>query len=727
MTHLIKHTTAVLLLSVGLCTTLVQAQTTKPRVVNDPDARRGDTYLFQRTGDTLVSTARRLGRYEIIIRTRAEPYKGNPELELKIGDKTVRRTISTRNYTNVSFGTYDLSNTPISLTFTNDLWQGRGKDRNVAVDVITYRVRNNAPVPVETPVEAPVPPPMAADTVFKTAASTSRFLTMATFGPTTSDVNQLTGTNASDWIQAEFAKPRSPFLSTVINYYNLGETRPMMLADGFDQGATTFTFWRNVVNGSDQLRQRMAFALSQILVISNGSGGLNGIFPHTGGYYQDLLIEHAFGNYRDLLEAVTYSPAMGEYLTYIGNEKADPATGRVPDENYAREILQLFTIGLVQLNADGTPVLDDQGEPIELYDNDDITELAKVFTGLNNPVLEYSSGRDLARGRNRIVEALQQPLLMNNATHSQASKTFLGTTIPANTSGEETIDLALDAIMSHPNVGPFIGKQLIQRFTTSNPDKDYVKRVAQAFDRGTYNLPDGTRVGEGRKGDLKATIAAVLFDPDAVMTQALQDVKFGKLREPLLRLTHFMRAFDTDMQTPEYVRALFDTASISSLGQHPYRSPSVFNFYRPGYVAPGSLSAAQGLVAPELQISNASSTPGYMNLLSYGAFQQQRERFNDMRTVFSAFRAPFDETRAKATFIPDYTRLLPLADDSKALVDTLNRLLVYGSMNDSTRNEIINTLDTFPRSGLDTQAGREDLIGYAVLMVMSSPDYLVQR
>ena len=537
----------------------------------------------------------------------------------------------------------------------------------------------------------------------------------------------MTGTSASDWLRAEFAKPASPSLSEVERYYELGTPQRGMLADGFDQGATTFTFWRNAVHGDDQLRQRMIYALSQILVVSNGSGGLNGIFPQTVGYHQQVLSDHAFGNYRDLLEAVTYSPAMAEYLTYFGNAKADPDTGSVPDENYAREILQLFTVGLVELDADGTPVLDAQGQPVELYDNDDITELAKVFTGLGNTALEYSSGADLARGRNRITAAVQRPLIMDDALHSTAPKTFLGTTIPAGTPGAQSIDLALDAIMAHPNVGPFVGRQLIQRFVTSNPSPAYVGRVAAAFDAGTYTLPDGESVGEGRKGDLRATIAAVLFDPDATGDAGLDSATFGKVREPILRLTHFARAFDADMSTPEYVRAIYDTSSLSALGQHPFRSPSVFNFYRPGYVAPGTLSAEAGLVAPELQIVNASSTPGYINLLSYGTFGAQDTQFADMRRVFNAFGAPFDEAQARQTFVPDYGNLLDLADDSQALVDALDARLLYGTMSPDTEAALVATLDAFPDADLSDDDGRETLVAYAVTLVMSSPDYLVQR
>lgn len=548
---------------------------------------------------------------------------------------------------------------------------------------------------------------------------------MATFGPEPGEVSALTGTSASAWITAEFEKQPSLFLDEVQVYYDMGERPAGMLTDGFDQGATTWVFWRNAVEGDDQLRQRMVLALSQIIVTSNASGGLNGIFPQTQGYYLDILTRNAFGNYGDLLEEITYSPAMAEYLTYLGNEKGDPAVGRVPDENYAREILQLFTVGLVELNPNGTPILGSDGEPVELYDNDDITGLAKVFTGLYDPALDPASS---FVGRLRqVTAAVAQPLPMVEDRHSTEEKAFLSTVIPAGTPGEQSINLALDHIIAHPNVGPFVGRQLIQRFVTSNPEPDYIGRVAAAFDAGVYTLPDGNTVGEGDKGDLKATIAAVLFDADAEFDEVSVSDTFGKVREPIIRLAHFMRAFDADMSAPEYAAVLYDTSPISALGQHPFRSPSVFNFYRPGYVAPGTLSGDLNLTVPELQIVNASSTPGYINILSYGAFQSQEQQFATIRPLFVTLNVPFDETIARRIFVPDYTDELALVGDPAALVNHLDDLLLYGTMTDETRALLIDTLTEYPGNALDTLEGREDFVGFAVIMVMSSPDYLVQR
>ena len=580
------------------------------------------------------------------------------------------------------------------------------------------------PPPSTTPPASPAPDLSGQ---FETPEKTSRFLTIATFGPKPENVQNYIGTSASDWVLEQFDAPVSPFLSGVQEYYEMGSPQQGMIADAFDQGATTYVFWRNAVHGEDQLRQRMAYALSQITVVSNGSGGLLGILPQTVGYFQDILAEHALGNYRDLLEAVTYSPAMAEYLTYLGNEKGNASSGRVPDENYAREILQLFTIGLVQLNPDGSEIRDADGNAIETYDNNDITGLAKVFTGLNNPALRFSSGADIVRRSEQIRQAITEPLLINEEAHSSDEKTFLGLTISANTQAKTSIEMALDHIMTHPNVGPFVSKQLIQRFVTSNPSPSYIERVASAFDQGTYALPNGVVVGDSRKGDLKATISAILFDPENTLEFAMSNDTFGKVREPILRLSHFMRAFNTDMSTPEYVAQLYDTSALSTLGQHPYRSQSVFNFYRPGYKAPGTLSANEGLVAPELQILNASSIPGYINLLSHGTFQLQRETFEQFRPIFLRFSASFDATQAQQTFVPDYQEAIELTNDASALVDYLDALLTYGNLSDFTKQEIIATLNQYPRDDLQESGGRARLVGYAVLLLMSSPDYLIQR
>lgn len=574
-----------------------------------------------------------------------------------------------------------------------------------------------SPPPPPPPPPSP-PPPLSGTGAFATEAGTSRFLTQATFGPVRADVAALTGTSASAWFLAELQKPAS------LNVPQLQVYRTMVPEDGDPNIAvygTTYSFWRNAIEGDDQLRQRMAFALSQMLVVSNSGGETLSDIPEAISYYQDVLTRNAFGNYRELLEEVTYSPAMGYYLTYMGNQKADPVTGRMPDENFARELLQLFTIGVIQLAPDGEPVLDTQGQPIELYTNMDITGLARVFTGLN--VYEYPD--DIGS----FPEVWLSPMIEYSDSVSNAPKRFLDCSIPDNTNTADSIDQALDCIMAHPNVAPFISRQLIQRFTTSNPDPDYVQRVASAFEAGRYNLPDGTAVGDGRKGDLSATLAAILFDSDVRSDSALMDAQFGKIREPLLRFTQWARAFDADASNPEYGIELLNLSEPGALSQHPYRARSVFNFYRPGYVAPGSKSGALGMTVPELQIVNASSTPGYINFIMYWAYGgQSLENYDELaQEVARELQIPVDRAKLERAFVPDYTDELALANDASALVDHLDGLLAYSSLSSETKTSIVTALERSTIEGPgDTEALRER-VGLAVALVMTSPDYLVQR
>ena len=551
------------------------------------------------------------------------------------------------------------------------------------------------PVPPSDPTPPAPPEPAMSD------AMASRFLTQATFGPTLPDINEVAQNGAETWFQEQLALPASTHLETVLASFPDGEFRNengQVLPQAYL--APTNSFWQTAIEAPDQLRQRMAFALSQILVVSVDSNV--GQFPHMLAGYMDLLTEGAFGNYRDLLESVTYSPAMALYLTYFRNQPADPVTGRVPDENYARELLQLFTVGLVALNDDGTPVLDSEGQAIELFDNDDITGLAKVFTGLS-PAAPFF----FAPIRGLEDTAYYSPLEMFDSFHSMEEKEFLGTTISAGTDGVTSIDLALDAIFDHPNVGPFVSRQLIQRFVTSHPEPEYVRRVAQAFDAGAYTLPSGDVVGAGLRGDLGATLAAVLFDENARDPARAQQAAFGKIREPVLRFTHWARAFEVNNANASNEPVLFNTGSAELLGQHPYGSPSVFNFYRPAYIAPGTETGDAGLTAPELQISNATTIVGYPNVLTLFAFE---------------LTPKVEDT--VSSFIPDYVEAAALADEPEALLDYLDLLLTYGELRDETRLRITDAIEAVP---LEADAAEYTRARVASIMVMTAPEYVVQR
>ncbi|REL35012.1 DUF1800 domain-containing protein [Thalassotalea euphylliae] len=548
-----------------------------------------------------------------------------------------------------------------------------------------------------------------ADDVFSSTNSTARFLGQATFGATPEQLTQLVNTSASEWFKQQISLSPSLVLPTVEGY------RPEDEEDDFNLfyiEATSFGFWQNSIMAADQLRQRMAFALSEILVVSNGGGEVLTDVPEAVASYQDILIQQAFGNYRELLEAVTYSPAMGYYLTYLGSEKGDEATGRMPDENYARELIQLFTLGVVELNLDGTVKLDDNEQPIETYTNQDITGLARVFTGLNlnETLVEESIGL-----------AFSAPMQGYAESHSSKEKSFLGYTIPANTALQSSIDLALDHIFTHPNLAPFVSKQLIQRLVSSNPTPAYVEHVSSAFNTGSYQLPDGAVIGAGQRGDLQATLAAILFYSEARATPSSTN---GKIREPILRFTHWARAFNVKNITPQYQLLLWDTSASSALAQHPYRSPSVFNFFRPGYKAPGSESASQGLVSPELQITNASAIPGYINFITYFITGQQQDAdFKEIVAELAELGRQVSEDEIRNSFRVTYEAELALTSDAAALLNHLDTLLTAGSLSTDTRQHIISTIETMKDSDYDDI----DIVHIAILMVMTSTDYLYQQ
>ena len=530
----------------------------------------------------------------------------------------------------------------------------------------------------------------------------ARFLTQATFGPTEADIAELTRVGYSEWFRRQLAAPITQATPDILALQVEYETR----SESLGPGAIADFAWRAAIEQDDQLRQRMVFALSQILVVSYDDPNVGDFFI-VMAHYIDRLNANAFGSYRALLEDITYTPAMASYLTYLNNQKENPETGRVPDENYARELMQLFTIGLVELNQDGTPRVDAQGAEIETYDNEDITGLAKVFTGLS-----WADDNFGGRGpQNNVPSAVYSPLRVFPNEHSTSEKQFLGVTIPANTPAEQSIDIALDTLMAHPNIAPFISKQLIQRFVTSNPDAAYVTRVVNAFNAGVFTLPDRSTIGSRTRGDLAATLAAVLFDREARDLARRNDNAFGRIREPVLRLTHWARVADVNSASVLAGDGLVDNNTLQDastptrLGQQQYRSPSVFNFYRPGYVAAGTETAAAGLVAPELQITTTTSVTSYSNFM----------------------RSLIQEARQDRTFLPSYAAEIDIAENPTALVDRLNLLMTANSMTPETRTRIIDAVSSISIRPDRIGEDRRNRVNLAMLMTVLSSEYTVQR
>ncbi len=535
------------------------------------------------------------------------------------------------------------------------------------------------------------PPPVAQDRP-ATRNEAARFLAQATFGPVDADIDRLMNIGYTAWIDEQFATPRSGTHQAFFETLNDGDDKEVVAA-----------FWKNALTGRDQLRLRMAYALSQIFVISLEDGDVDN-HDRAVAAWLDMLNTHSFGNYRELLQAVSVSPLMGMYLTHIANQKADAATGRVPDENYAREVMQLFSIGLVELHPDGRPRTDGGGAALETYTPADVSELAKVFTGWSWACPAFPDRSCFLRGKSdnrEFADRALRPMVAYPDFHSIEAKSFLGRTIPAGTSAADSLRIALDHLAAHPNVGPFIGRQLIQRFTTSNPSPAYVGAVARAFDNN----------GAGVRGDFKAVLKAVLTHPEA---RVVSDTS-GKVREPVLRLSAFMRAFPHRSVSGRFDMELTNSPA-TALGQAPLHSPSVFNFYRPGYMAPGTQSAARRLVAPELQIVNETSVAGYVNFM------------RDSISAGVGFPAGSGLTRRDLQ--GDYSAELALAADVPALVDRVTTRLTYGAVGAARRAEIIAAVTSIalPGSGssqTQINAARRHRVNAAVLLTVAAPEFVV--
>lgn len=529
--------------------------------------------------------------------------------------------------------------------------------------------------PAASPPPAGPAPPLSPSTA---ASDAARFLTQATFGPTAADINALAASSPAAWIDAQF---NTAPLETHYAYVTRAN------ASYLSFGAS---FWRQAAVGPDQLRQRVAFALSEIFVASNvNSLVAQGEDQYAQAAYMDVLAANAFGNFRTLLEGVTRNVFMGLFLTHMRNQKEDPATGRIPDENYAREVMQLFSIGLWQLNPDGSRKKDSAGKDIPTYGQTEVSGMAKVFTGL-------SWGQTGSKQENNWLygpEHYNAPMEIYPQYASTSAKTIInGVTIPANTSGDESIRIALDALFNHANVGPFIGEQLIKRLVTSNPSRAYVGRVAAAFANN----------GSGSRGDMKAVIRAVLLDSEARDASKVVVDSWGKLREPILRFTAWIRAFGAKAPSGLYdIGLIMDP--VDGLAQGPLMAPSVFNWFRPDYAPPGVVSQ-RGLVAPEFQIAHDTTVSGYarfmLNVIPDG--------YGDGRNAIAA----------------DYSTELGLATTPDALLDRLNLLLMAGRMTAETRALIKGAVEAIPTNITDASKRR---VHTAIALAMLSPEFLVQK
>jgi len=545
---------------------------------------------------------------------------------------------------------------------------------------------------------APAAPP-ATDLTTISSADAARFLTQATFGPTAPAVIDLAKQGYAAWLADQIALPATPQRAYTMDdfaAFNGGGQGPPVNGVYPYPGGThrQAAWWKIALTAPDQLRQRVAFALSEILVVSDQDPTVN-TWQEGAANFNDIFVANAFGNFRAVLEQVTLHPIMGVYLSAIRNGRAtfDAAGAQLSsaNENYAREVMQLFTIGLNELNLDGTLRLDAAGQPIPTYDQSTIVETAKVFTGWG--FFSTDGNRSFRTTGGASAGDWLIPMLLYPEFHDNTAKTIIGgRVLPAGQGGTQDLKDTLDALFNHPNTGPFICRQLIQRLVTSNPSPGYIYRVAQVFGNN----------GAGVRGDLGAVVRAILLDYEARSPALLGAVGHGKLKEPLLRATGFLRACGAASDSGRY-----NIDAYPGLVQAPLRAPTVFNFFQPDYARAGILAGA-GLFAPEFQIMTDTSGITMPNFFHFYIYNVKPA-------------APSPDTREVIYLQPD--ALLPLARTPGPLVDQLNLLLCAGTMSAATGNRIVAALTALPAASAADDLER---VRAAIYLTVTSPDGAIQ-
>lgn len=494
-----------------------------------------------------------------------------------------------------------------------------------------------------------------------------RFLRQATFGADADDMDELKSLGYEAWIDSQRTLNPSlqlPYMNSLAAPEN-----------NFEGQTNRIDAWfQNVLTKDDQLRQRVAFAFSEIMVVSQNSALFN--TPRGLASYYDMLSRNALGNFRELIEEVTLHPAMGVYLSMLGNEKPDVDRNIRPDENYARESMQLFTIGLIELNLDGSPRLNSLGEEIPTYDQSIIEEFAHVYTG-------WVTGGSLGfynRSNNYTI-----PMKAFPEFHDTGEKRLLnGLVLEAGQTPEEDLEAALDNVFNHDNVAPFISRQLIQRLVSANPSPDYIRRVASTFNDD----------GSGVRGNLFAVVKAILLDEEARVIQSGE--YSGKLVEPIIRLTEVWRAYDASATNGRYI---FPVPEVW-FAQAPLRAPSVFNFFSPGYAPAGEIKNL-GLVSPEMGITNETTTASTNNYLAWSIY---------LRNSSS------EDLEPQSIFI-DIESELPFAGNADELVSRVAARLTGGSISDALREQAVSMVELFPQG---SEAFR---VAEAINTIAASPEY----
>ena len=535
----------------------------------------------------------------------------------------------------------------------------------------------------------------------------SRFLSQASLGASYEQIENLSTIGIDAWLDEQFDLPVKSFAQEYDIVYN--EIQQLISEDNHINRYTSFVFYDFLVKEPDLLRQKVAFALSQIFVISPyHESSISGDNPYNMTYY-DFLYQGAFGNYKDLLTNISLSYPMGNYLSHFMNQKADVIEKTYPDENFAREIMQLFSIGLNMLNQDGTLQLDQDGNSIPTYDIDNITEMAKIFTGLaagekDDGVTNDNFFRDWdINGR--------APMIMFEDFHSKGEKNILpGIIIPSGQSGMDDIEQTIDVLFNHQNVAPFISKRLIQHLIKSNPTTAYVNRISTVFNNN----------GQGVRGDFKAVIKAILLDPEARNCDLIDDANTGKLIQPIERFTTLFKAFDLKSPSDRYWFNDFDYL-FDETGQTFFSSPSVFNFFSPFYAEDEHI-APKNLVSPEFQILNSVTAIAYINEMEDAL---KREPFHNITVP--------NDAGTWLTYDGTDDPFLDLSDELNiynnqgvdALIDRLNLILCRGQLSETTHGIIANSILQNVQN--DSNYTSLEAIHDALYFIMMSPNYLVQK
>ena len=535
---------------------------------------------------------------------------------------------------------------------------------------------------------------------------TSRFLAQATFGTDLNYIKKVSNNSFEDWIdtQFEFNSPSMGVLTQTI--YDKALKR--FVANG---GAADdyfgpywphfqYAWWESNIGNQDLLRQRVALALSEIMVISRNSN--IGDYGVGLGDYYDVLKDHAFGNFKNLLKDVALHPMMGFYLSHYNNPKSNPEKNSFPDENFAREIMQLFTIGLYELNQNGSYVVDGNGNRVPTYDDNDIKEFAKIFTGLGpGNVKDNPWGVTTRFGVGQYLAVKDTPMVMYDAFHETGEKHLLNDlVVPIGHSGMQDIDAAIDNLFNHQNVGPFIALRLIQQLVKSNPSPAYISRVSAAFNNT-----------KGVRGDMKAVIKSILLDEEARSCSWIENPKSGKLIAPMIRYFNVARQLDLNNEESENWNV--GSQFYQATGQAPLSAPNVFNFYLPGYV-PNSEFADAKLVGPEFEIHNSATSIDFINEVDSWTFPQ----------YYSMLRTWDLDMEGRAL---DFESLNYYAKDSEVLINQLDKLFTHGQLSEETKKLMIQAIDPIV-NGWNNDFKYTDLrVKMALYLLLISPDYVILK